>query len=1434
MKGKAIVLLAAGLLVIAAGILVVNKSRMVMAGFQDRLAVELSQALDTTVTVGTLELNSFHSLTIHDLSVYDKQQVLLANSDMATVSFSLLSLITGKSAAEAVERVTVYKPSVYLIQRSAGDWNVEDLVKEQQEEQQHFGGKIELVGGRAVIQTAGETWQIDSVQGEADFADQPAIQVKGSALYREQPVKVEGRVNSPSGNMLTVWAEELALADFKVLFPSGGSLRPVDGTIKQATAIWQQQNGKNKLAGEAVLENTALDIDGVGVRDINGRVVFSEENLYLFATTARVLDQPLKLNGKVVFDTAVPVVDLTVASDGFDPAALELAIPLQGKVAFQAAVSGRVDNPVVEGEFRLPQGDYSGFGIANGKARLRMENQLVTLYDVQADMWGGHLTATGTVDIPNTAYQLQVGGKNIDSSAVPAGVAGLSGRADFEAGISGKGALQGAVINGSLQMASGSAGGIGFSNLAGGFFYQNEVLTLDYLNAKVGDGSISASGVVPLEGNALAVAVRGQAVPLAALRNLDNEINLDGTADFTGQVTGSLKDPVFTCDFTAADGQVFQQPFTSAQGGLVLTTGSLQLHKTALFNGAGSHQIDGSLALTGNKEVNMHIVSRKVRAENLVALLAPGENLTGNVDNDLTVTGPVNNINMEGSLILTEGSFRGQLIARAEGAYQRKNGVTTVNHFLVDSLNTKIAISGTVNPDNQLNFDVTAQDIDLAKLHVNFPYPVSGQANFTGKLTGTMDNPLFDGQLAAAALEFNGQTISGVDSRLDYQNNQLTIYYLKFQQDTGSFNFRGGVNLTSNEVYGSLEVTNGRLPSLLSVFNVPAHDVDGLLNGRIQVRGVLPKPDIWLNGSLSSGKIKEYPLDSVELDLQLVNDVLTVNKLDARQGMGVLAARGTADFNGAINMEVGGRDIDAGLITALSDVALPVKGKLGFAAQISGKTRNLHADMSMEITEGSVGNATVDSLYGLFMLDDGKIQVNQLLLTQGPYRASAYGVIPLAALSSAGRQQGTAADQMDIKLRLDEADLSILPVLSKEISWAQGPTRGELTIQGTLAQPRINGSFSVQGGVVKPSFLNDPIQNVGVDIRFEDDKININTFEGYMGAGSYHLTGTVRLQGWTLADYNLTAAMENLGVNSKYFKGPLNGNLALVSTPKRPVLSGRIVLENDTIDIPALPDLEPSDLKLGMDLEVIAKNKVRLYNPYLYDMQLGGHVHFGGTTRWPDVSGRFFAKRGSVSYLRTQFKIKEAVAEFTQVGSLVPVIHLNAETKLQRTKVNLDINGPVDEMNFSLTSEPAMSQQEILSLLTLRSRYFERQNDGQDNDFGRDELLGMLDAGLQIRFVSELESMLQNALGVDEFHFVRDTFTDGSSSTGSATAEREGYNLEMTKYLTDRFLITYTIGVDHDEYQWDFRYDLSRRISLTGGTDNENDHRLGMEYRYRF
>jgi len=152
-------------------------------------------------------------------------------------------------------------------------------------------------------------------------------------------------------------------------------------------------------------------------------------------------------------------------------------------------------------------------------------------------------------------------------------------------------------------------------------------------------------------------------------------------------------------------------------------------------------------------------------------------------------------------------------------------------------------------------------------------------------------------------------------------------------------------------------------------------------------------------------------------------------------------------------------------------------------------------------------------------------------------------------------------------------------------------------------------------------------------------------------------------------------------------------------------------------------------------------------------------------------------------------------------------------------------------MEMHLTSQPAMSQEQIITLLTWRNR---GQTDGQSG-IGRDELLGLLDMGLHIRFVTELENIFRDAFQLDEFRLVRDTFTsDRSDGQDGTISSREGYNIEMAKYLTDRLLISYSKGLGDEEETLGLRYDVTKRISITGEIDEENQYRFGISTRFSF
>ncbi len=1422
MRQKAIVLAVVAFVVVSvAGAFIFNKSQTVMTGMSGRLEAELGKALGGAVSVGSLEITALNKVTLFDVSIRDSRGELIAAGPKVTVVYNPLSLLGGEAAVEAVRELSLDAPRIALDRRADGRWNIDELLDKTRSGDSPFSGKVTIRQGTVTVSAPEGRWQFDDIAADFDFANKPDIALTITAAYKGAPLDVTGHVSRDGASMLAGGATNLDLEGLGALLPADMAVKPAGGRLAQAQIILRRDKGQLVYAGEAKLDGANFDVAGVAVREARGSVAISDKQILLFPIAAKVYGQNIELRGKITTDAAEPVLALAVSAAGFDPAALGSDIPLRGPLSFTATVGGTPSRPVV---------------------------------GLNADLFGGKVSGTGTILTAKKEFDVALSGRNLDLATLPTIGVGLAGRGDVDLRLEGTGSLAAAKIAGSVRASAGQVEGIPFASLSAGFFKVGDRLTADYITVDFpGSGVLTASGTA--DNGRLSATFFGQGIPLTVLKAQIGGLDLDGTVDAEGMVDGTTGDPRATARFTAYDGHVLQQPFAIARGGLTLTRTAVTLDAVEATSGVTKHTLNGSIGLTGGRELNLTVATRQARAENLVKLVMPGERLTGNVDNEMTITGPLAAYTASGRVKLSAGSFRGQLIARAEGSYLRRGGTTELRDFVVNSLNAEVRFNGTISADNRLNLTVAARDIDLAAVHLTFPYPVAGRANFAGQLTGTPTAPVFSGEIAAASLKLNGQELTDVAGQMSVDSEQLAVPGFGFSQGDGRFAFTGGVGFADWTIHGELTAENGSVAGLLAILNIPAKDVDGRLDGHVTMGGTIAKPDIRLTGTLTKGKIKNYPLDNIEADIALSNNVVTINRFYAKQGAGVLAAQGTAALGGPLDLEISGRELDAGLLTAWLDAAVDTRGKLTFTAQVTGTSYSPHAAVSLEVNGGGVANATFDAMYGLFILDKGSINVNQLMFTKGQYRASAYGTVPLAALNREGRARGTIADQMDLKVRLEQADLSILPLLTGEVAWAAGETKGEVTIGGTLAQPLLHGSVVVQDGTVKLKALAEPIKKVGVDIQFEGDKINIKTFDGSMGGGGYRLTGTAALQGLALTDYRLLLVLDKLGVNHKYYKGPLEGTINLNSSGGKPVLSGSLVFDNTTINVPIVPEFAPSGLDIGLDLELVAGKKVRLYNPYLYDLLVEGKAKFTGSTKAPAASGRFTAVRGTVSYLRTQFRVISASADFTQFSSFLPVIRLNADTKLEYTRVNLAVNGPVNDLDINLSSEPAMSQQQILSLLTLRNRYADRQSvagGSHDTGLGRDELLSLLDAGLQMTFVAEAESAFRNSFGLDEFRLVRSTLpsetstrlngtlTGGSSSGTTSTAgtavadDRQVYNVEIGKYITDRLYLSYTVGLDHQATSAYFRYDLNRRLSVTGAIDEYSRRRVGVEARFTF
>ncbi|MBP2637680.1 MAG: TamB, inner rane protein subunit of complex [Firmicutes bacterium] len=1412
----------------------------VFAKVEATLAAQLTESLGIQVTIGKLHTAGITSAAVDDVILFDKQGREMAAIKQVTIQYNLLSLLRDKTAIDALKKITLTQASLTLIEETDGTWNFECLKQESKPDSPEFNGNVILEQGDIQVRSSKGMWQFNKVDGQFAVKGSQTVDASVVLTHNGYPLALQGSLNNAKSSLwLTLKADTINPADYEALLPAGTELKFTDGVLKQLDFTVTTSPAGMRYAGNFELDNIALQTSGITVAEAQGEISFTNENVYILGGHAKVAGQPVTAYGKIGIAGDTPVFNLKATSPGFDPLAINDKLPFIGKIKFDAMVTGTFDDPFVAAKISTAEATIAAYPVKAAQAAIRLAGNIITIDQFSVDMLGGQVKGKGDFATTSNRYQLQLAGENLDVAAIRDLPMVVSGRGQINLAVNGQlndwNSTQGMAT---VNLTAGSVSGIPYKAFSALIERSGGQTVIEYCNGVLPTGVIAASGTIRDE--QLAIKVSGQGIELQDIPHATvKDINFAGVTSFEGEITGTLAAPLLALNFDIAELKAKEQVLGHAAGKLTANSQQVVLEEVLLANGNATHTANGTVLLTGSEpELNLKVITHAARAETIARLLKADFTLTGNVEHELLLTGALDNPVVQGKIKLTQGSLYGQLIARAEGTYERKDGALIVHKLDVVSLGATMHLAGTVAPDNSLNFAVDAKNIRLARLRVKYPYPVSGRVNINGQVTGTMENPRLAGQLDGTSILLNGQEIKDIFAQFNYQGGYADIPDLHFSQETGRYAFTGAADLNTKEVDGMLKVENGELDGILAIANVPERGIHGRLNGEISLHGTVDNPIVLLRGAIAGGKIKNYSLDNIDIDAELRNRVITINQFKGRQGAeGVLVAKGQADLNGAIDMEVGGLDIETGILPALFDTTVETKGKFSFNVQATGATSDPNIAVSLDSRNGSIANAEFDNLYGLFIYNQGSIHVNQLFLERGPYRASAYGIVPLKALNSQGRREADITDRMDLKLRLDNADLRILPMLTKEVAWGSGPTTGEITVGGTLAQPTLNGRLTVVNGTIKLKQLNDPIQNLGVDIQFQDDTITVNEFGGKMGGGSFALNGSARLNGLGFDNYNLALNLNRLGIKHKYFAGPLAGVVSLTSEQGKPLLSGKLNIEDATINIPVVPEGGEFDWDAGLDVEIVLGNKVRMYNSYLYDFRADGKIKLAGTVQKPRATGRVEARRGTVKYLTNRFNIESGSAEFVQRQSIIPIIRLNASAKLQQTRVNLSINGPATAMELTLTSDPAMSQQEIMSILTLRGGDFSKANNGSDSVLGRDALVNLLDAGLQMRFIAEIENTMQSALGVDEFRFVKSSIFDAysqKSSKDNSDSDFRGYNLEIGKYLTDKLLLSYTWDLDQNKNSMSLRYDLNKRISVGGTFGGINDGLFIIETRIKF
>lgn len=1410
-------------------------------------AAELgTAALGVELSIGEIEMNSLHDLVIHDIAVYDKQAECIARAEEARVGFRLLAAL--RAPSETIDSIELKGLKATVEQRPDGTWNVADI-DTGEESGNGFFGKVQVKEAEVTLRAQGKEVTLTEVEAGLDCSSWPAIAVSGTGRCEGAELSVSGEV-SAERQILNVQAEQAELEAFLPLLPEG--LLPQDVILRggqvteaQATVIYQQ--GLMSLTGQGQLRDGRLQVLGTDIEKVNGQAWFTDREV-IFNAEAEAAGQQAKAHGTVRLDTDTPYLDIEAESESFDPGAILTSIPYSGAAKFKAHLTGSAEEPLIIGEADVARGEACGLPFAKAHAAVRFAGGRLYLQEFRADAMGGRIFGEGELEPKTLAFNAHLKTENVDLSQAAGIFANVPELADFtghtsvDLGLSGIGDdLEKIAVYGSAKMENGSFRGLPIEHVAASFHLSGDDVTVDFLSARLpGHSDIGMEGRIA-DGRKLDLTFYGGHVDMALLQKLLPEADVSGIADFKGEIHGDAGNPELTFNFSATDGMLFRQPYDSV---LFTLKGSLDGVRVEDFsmmkNGRQTWYVDGTVGFTGERRIDLRADTVAVRMEDLAALIAPDQPITGNVDNTIRFTGTLDNPKAVGYIHFYRGSYMGVLLSGMDGDYFLENGVVRLQDFHIYSPMIDMDVNGTVTKDGAIDLAAVVHDIDMKRMQHKLPYDVSGHGTFEGHISGSIGAPRFRGLLDSPGIIMNGVELNQVHGQVDYADAKLIFSHFGVMQGEGSYDLELSVNVDSHEIQGNVVVQKADVAALCAVLNLKNDLVSGKLDAGAQVSGTLENADLGFGGRIPEGQLAGYEVRDVHLGGYVRDKVLYFKDFSGTQGSGSFYGSGElALYNGGpYAARLSGQGLPLGLFTKSFGVETEVSGTANVDVVLGGYKGNPSLDMNVYAVQGGAHGATFDSLNGIFHLRNGMLDVEQLMVQKAvggnTYQASVKGIVPSKALMVDDPSELNDYEQIRLDVYLDNADLSLLPTISEEVDWAMGPLQGNLTVTGTLAHPQVKGAVNLREGAVKLKALALPVTDMVLRTDFNGTQMTVREFSGKMGKGSYLGSGEITVNGLVPEYYKFDFQSDGLEIDSEFFKGPLNAELHLSEGDfygrKLPKLSGRADFHDCLLSVPAIPDSESELPDVMLDIQVDVGKKVHFYSPALYDMYLTGNVNFEGTTRHPKSSGHVEVKNGgAVYYVGTRFKIREGAAYFNQVGSFLPSLSFFADTQIGRTKIYLYLNGPLGNMQTKLGSMPEHSQTEIMQMLTIKNDYLA----GNRSQLTAGDLLTL---GLQMTVLSELEHAMKEILFLDTFSVIRGEASNFSFSNRNSLREEEknAYSIMLGKNLSDKLQVTVTQGVgsNHDT-RYGLRYDFTDRLGLILERKGSNTI-IGVEGRIKF
>ncbi len=1300
------------------------------------VVLHLSQSLGRAVALGTVSGDLLRGIELHDLVIAEEggfSRGVAFSADRVRLSIDLRNLaLHPRAIVQSITQADVTAARLVMERDRSGRWNLADLFTHNRRPvPPEFRGRLLIHDGIIVYSDAWDVagsafgTRFTNVAGEITFQKdkQVAVRLKGRSADGEGAT-VQGR-----------YLEDPGVYDIDVSATNGAAQHWGGYLVRLRALHWLGGRFDGDVHVLATPSPAGVTVDytahlrltdaqaeylptQVRLEHVSGWLALDSAHASTDGLTLLANGSPLSLVGDIAYPGG-PWLDLVLSSPAFDLGNVRALffpharLSLAGQARGDLWIRGPVDAPYLDGDVTSARGRLDRQAFSELRTRFSYTAGVLALSDLQASLAGGRAAGDAVLNISGAPSCLFAGSiENLDVHAFPSvGLEiprGLAGRATAHvAGTEADGLVH---VMAGVTMGAGTVSGQPVDAVHALFWDDAGAVTVDHLSARSSGAMVDASGRISADGM-LDLSVSARNVPLNRLASggLFGSLPLAGLANLEGRLAGTASAPVISGDVAAWDGRLGPVPFAFAAGDLTIEPGGLSSHHFDLLDGAARYQITGGVRFHPPAAADLRVSAEEVRVGPDAGVTIATPDVTGILSGHATLNGPLALPALSGDVSLVRGSVRGQRLDRVEARFTGEGTRVHLLSFDAGINASHLHAAGTVDTRGPVDVHVWGDGIRLADLDTLFGAggAPEGTVSLTGDVRGSIQDLAVQAYLTSPNLVFRGQTF-GASGALAYRSGVLSVESLDLTHGSERYRLSGEVRGGPHPAAAvTLDVSEGQIATIVAASDLALPiPFAGTIDGSVALSGPLRDPSVRLSVALRDGMLGGIPVGAGVADLAMTHRTIDIQNFEVSPGKGHLTARGRIELDGTSEVEVSAQDLDPSLLRPFFHIDRELAGNLSFTMQWSGSTRNPTAGLSLEATNAGIPGVTADRIVALAYYKDGTVYIEDGMIAKGPHKMVVQGTVPVLLGHLALDPQGP----LNLALRLEDADLSLLTFLTPRIQDARGTIAGEVTIGGSVASPAMSGYVRSHGGQMRYAGLATPIENVNADIAFSQDQILVNDLSATLGDGPLAVHGTVAVSDLRPQSLSLRLTAQHLTMNVPgLYTGDVDAGLALSGPAARPVLSGDVVLSHGQIAIASQVDHEGwSGTPVALDFTAVAGDDV-WYGQGSVRAALDGRVHIGGTPAQPTLSGRVGSHAGTISLLGTSFTLTEGEAVFSEALGLDPQITAHAQATVTRpqaafgeTRVFLDADCVLPDSSpscLALSADPPMTRSEILALL---------------------------------------------------------------------------------------------------------------------------------------